>query len=344
METPQVQQENQTPVVKKRVIKVKKTAKVENTQLTESVQPTETVEAVSAPSNDEKEEKELVSIIPSSRIKNYISKEKLNKDIDTLIESIKGSTDNVDLSKVLNEEYQKKVGAVIKEKEKKGEEIKLNSVVIDVLAKHKFKFSNTSFKVLSVFLDMMVEEITLHAMAELVKNKKSIINLKYIFNNEHTTGPLFNVYSKLSTYQTEKVSQNSEPDESADVVDNAETTDNADTTETTDNVETTEHVESTDSTSKQINFEFYVRKICNKLKSSSEEFNKIKVSEKYQKFCSNLILDFLDRIIPLTKILLEVMTTKTITDLVFETALKTQLFDNENMSQLLDELHNRLKK
>jgi len=86
--------------------------------------------------------------------------------MDTLIESIKGSTDNVDLSKVLSEEYQKKVGSVIKEKEQKNEEIKLNTIVVDVLAKHKYKFSNNSFKVLSVFLDMIVEEITLNAMSE----------------------------------------------------------------------------------------------------------------------------------------------------------------------------------
>ena len=37
------------------------------------------------------------------------------------------------------------------------------------------------------------------------------------------------------------------------------------------------------------------------------------------------------------------MTTKTITELVFETILKVQLFDNAHLSELLDELHNRLK-
>jgi hypothetical protein len=333
METPQVQQENQTPVVKKRVIKVKKTVvKVE-----EPVPVTSEPVPVEQPQTEETtttEDKEQVSVIPSSRIKNYISKEKLNKEIDTLIESVKSSTDTVDLTTVLSVDYQAKVGAVIKEKEKKNEEIVLNSVVVDVLAKHKYKFSNNSFKVLSVFLDMMIEEITLHAMGELVKNKKSIINLKYLFTEENTTGKLFDIYSQLATYKNEKVVQTSTPvdsTESAEAVD-----DSAETPEPTEPVETTE-------TGKSINFEFYVRKICNKLKGSSEDFSKIKVSDKYQKFCSNLMLDFLDRVIPLTKILLEVMTTKTITELVFETALKTQLFDNEHMDTLLEELHRRLK-
>lgn len=324
------QQVNQTPVAKKRVIKVKKTiAKVEETTTQEPVE-TNVSESVDTPAAADTEEKEneQVSIIPSSRIKNYISKERLNKEIDTLIDSVKTSTDNVDLSKVLTEEQQSKAGAIIKEKESKNEEIKLNTIVVDVLSKYKYKFSNNSFKVLSVFLDMMVEEITLHAMNELVQNKKSIINLKYLFTNENVNGSLYNVYSKLATYQNEK---------------KAQTTDSTDPTdETTDNQESTESTEPVDS-GKTINFEFYVRKICNKLKLSDESFNKIKVSDKYQKFCSSLILDFLDKVIPLTKILLEVMTTKTITELVFTTVLKTQLFDNENMDQLLSELQKRLK-
>jgi len=333
METPQLNVDTQQ-VAKKRVIKIKKTAP--KTEKKEEVpQTTETIETKQEDNKTSPEqttdEKEQVSIIPSSRIKNYISKEKLNKEMDTLIESIKGSTDNVDLSKVLSEEYQKKVGSVIKEKEQKNEEIKLNTIVVDVLAKHKYKFSNNSFKVLSVFLDMIVEEITLNAMSELVKNKKSIINLKYLFTNEQSTSPLYNIYSKLNTYQTEKNNQSSTPTESAESTESSESTE-----------EPTEQ-EPEDKSGKTINFEFYVRKICNKLKLNSEEFNKIKVSDKYQKFCSNLILDFLDRIVPLTKIVLEVMTTKTITELVFETILKVQLFDNEHLTELQDELHKRLK-
>ena len=334
METPQLTTETQPQVAKKRVIKIKKTTP----KTEQKVEVTSVEEPKSEPVQQQEQtsdEKEQVSIIPSSRIKNYISKEKLNKEIDTLIESIKGSTDNVDLSKVLSEDYQKKVGAVLKEKEQKNEEIKLNSVVVDVLSKHKYKFSNNSFKVLSVFLDMLIEEITLHAMNELVKNKKSIINLKYLFTNENTSGTLFNIYSNLSTYETEKVNQTTSSTESVEPVESTE--------EVSEPTEPVEPVESEDKTGKSINFEFYVRKICNKLKLTSEDFNKIKVSDKYQKFCSNLILDFLDRVVPLTKILLEVMTTKTITELVFETILKVQLFDNDHLSELLDELHNRLK-
>lgn len=103
--------EAQAPIVKKRVIKIKKSSKVTNQQEPEkqSEQPVVAETTSEKVATETSEEKEQISIIPSSRIKNYISKEKLNKELDTLIESIKTSNDNVDLSNVLTEEYQKKL-------------------------------------------------------------------------------------------------------------------------------------------------------------------------------------------------------------------------------------------
>ena len=307
--------------VKKRIIK-KKAA--EPTQTTENVETNEQHESSGeeAPQTDDP-----VSFIPSSRIKNYISKEKLNKAVDELIQKLKDSDSNVDLNTLLTEDLQSKLGSVIKQKEENGEEININSLAIDLLSKQKYKFSNTSFKVLSVFLDMMVEEITLNVMDEIVKNKKSIINLKYVFTN-NTSSPLYKVYSTLPTYVAEQAALNKSTEEPTEPVEEvAEET----SEETSDEVST-----------HSINFEFYVRKICNKLKKNKEEYAKIKVSNNYQKFCSNLILEFLDRVAPMTNIVLEVMTTKTITNLVFSTIIKLQLYDNSHCDQIMTELHNRL--
>ena len=44
----------------------------------------------------------------------------------------------------------------------------------------------------------------------------------------------------------------------------------------------------------------------------------------------------------MTNIVLEVMTTKTITNLVFSTIIKLQLYDNSHCDQIMTELHNRL--
>lgn len=333
-----------TPVVEKKRIIKKKVLRVKKDQAdvtqdqgvdTPVDAPVDTTIEVST----ETEEDNVNIIIPSSRIKNYINKEKLNKELDSLIEKIKTADSNLDLNSILSETFQKKIGAVIKDKEDfNGKnpdskvEINLNTIAVDVLAKHRYKFSNNSFKVLSVFSDMIIEEITKYAMDELVKNKKSIINNKYVFSSSIENGSLYEVYSKFPSFiamKHETLSDSTEAQDSSN--DEPETTEVQDT------------VESTEKTTKSINFEFYIRKICNKLKGSNESYAKIKVSDKYQKFCSSIILDLLDQVAPLSKIVLEVMTTKTITDLVFQTIVKLQLWNSKDYESVLGELQKRLE-
>ena len=327
-----VQIDNAAPQIseKKRIIK-KKVLRVKQDKSDVKVSESAPVPSTDVGSHTENEDDDNSFIIPSSRIKNYINKEKLNKDLDILIEKIKTADNNLDLNSVISETVQKKIGSVIKEKEEfnasnpdKKVDINLNVIAVDVLSKQRFKFSNNSFKVLSVFSDMIIEEITKCAMDELVKNKKSIINNKYVFNSNIELGSLYNVYSKFPSFIAMK----------------HETMN--DSTESTDNTEVVETTESTDKVAKSINFEFYIRKICNKLKGTNDAYSKIKVSDKYQKFCSNIILDFLNQVAPLSKIVLEVMTTKTITDLVFNTIIKVQLWGSSDYDAILAELHKRV--
>ena len=321
----------QPQVPKKRVVKKKAQAEVpvqpeptvETPVETQQVSAKQVIEEV--PSHDDQS-----SYIPSSRIKNYISKEKLNKHIDSVIAKLKDTENSVDLNSLLSEDLQSKLGSLIKQKEEKQEEININSLAVELLSKQKFKFSNTSFKVLSVFLDLMVEDITLNVMDEIIKNKKSIINIKYVFSGR-SDSPLYEIYSTLPTYVSEL---NAFSKSSTEVEETPEVTE--DTQESSED----EVVEETPGHS--INFEFYVRKICNKLKKNKDEYAKIKVSNNYQKFCSNLILEFLDRVAPMTTIVLEVMTTKTITNLVFETIIKLQLYNNPHCADILNEVKNRL--
>lgn len=333
----------QPQVAKKRVVKKKTQATVESTTVEPTtVEPTN-VEQVSTENSpvEEASTDEPSCYIPSSRIKNYISREKLNKELDSLITKIKHTQVPLDLDSLLSKEQQSKLGGIIKQKEENKEEININTLAVELLSKQKFKFSNTSFKVLSAFLDIMVEEITLNVMDEIVKNKKSIINLKYVYSGRTDT-PLYNIYSSLPTFVNElnaltKSSSEDVVDEETEVTED-EPTSSGDNEDSNTNEESSEKESSTHS----INFEFYVRKICNKLKKNKEEYAKIKVSNNYQKFCSNLILEFLDRVAPMTTIVLEVMTTKTITNLVFESVIKLQLYDNVHCNDIMNEVKNRL--
>lgn len=356
-----------TPIVdiptqdKKRIIKkkvLKRTTKVGTSEANASEVPTTSTDTTAVVNEpvvgtetstetvaETEDEKDSGSIIPSSRIKNYINKEKLNKEIDSLIHKIKESDSSLDLNSILSEEVQKKIGSLIKEKEKLNNEspdtasvINVNEIAVEILSKLRYKFSNNSFKVLSVFSDMVIEEITKFAMDELVKNKKSIINNKYVFSSKIASGKLYKIYSGLPSFIAMQSEVNSTPDTSDEVA----TEEVASEEVATEEVASEEAV-SSEKACKTINFEFYIRKICNKLKVSDDVYSKIKVSEKYQKFCSNIILDLLDRIAPLSKIVLEVMTTKTITNLVFQTIIKMQLWESPDYDVIIEELYKRLE-
>lgn len=320
---------------KKKVIRIKKKSQEQTTTQTETTDTP--VEEVSEPVS---EEKELISLIPSSRVKNYLSKEKLNKEFDNIISKIKtasSANESLDLSTLISEDMQIKIGSIIKQKEENKEEVNINSIAVDYLSKQKFKFSHSSFKVLSVFLDLLIEDLTLNVMDEVIKNKKTIINTKYIYSSK-IDSPLYPIYSALSTFVN---GQQSSSDDEVIVDDPSVEEPGVEETPAEDvSPEENQQEETVDEHS--INFEFYIRKICNKLKKTKEEYSKIKVSNNYQKFCSNLVLEFLDIVAPLTTILLEVMTTKTISQLVFETILKLQLYNNPNKQAVFDELHKRL--
>jgi len=314
--------------LKKKEIKVKKEKVVKTEAKTDTSKSTTTKDVSDTLTDELLDDGNF--IIPSSRIKNYINKEKLNTELDSLIEKIKSLDDNTDLNTYISEDLQKKIGSAIKDKETHNinkpddkKEFTLKSVTVEVLSKQRCKFSNDSFKILSAFSDMIIEEITKYAMDELVKCKKSIINNKYVFTSAIENGNLYNVYSKFPSFVNMK----------------AELAKQVDLTNTQAPEEDSTTV--VEKPTKGINFEFYIRKICNKLKGTNPDYLKIKVSEKYQKFCSNLILDFLDEVAPLSKIILEVMTTKTITDVVFNTIVKIQLLNCQNNEAILAELKKR---
>lgn len=330
-------------------------------------------------------------IIPSSRIRNYISGVKLNKVLDLSAEAIKNgspvsdhlsekdlsslaeklsihSDENaqlqkiidsvsagVELTSVLSEDYQKKVGEALKKKEEKnailpdGEKQVIDikevavevlskflvtdaTIAVDMLSKHRAKFSKSSFDVLSAFSDLMIEEITKFAMDDLVASKKSIINIKYVFTDAIKNGDLYGFYSKLPTFVSTFSSLNAEQEQDETVV-----TDDQPVVEQPEQVEQPEETDE-----KKINFEFYIKSICNKVKQSNEIFAKVKVSERYQKFCSSLVLDLLDLITPLSQIVLDVMSTKTITKDLFLTCIKSQIFQSDSYQTVVDELNKRL--
>lgn len=351
-------------------------------------------------------------VIPSSRIHNYVSGVKLNKEVDDKIHSVKSNgfasikdslteselsdiaskvessqesnnhinamilriNSGEDLSAVVSVDDQKKIGDIVKSIEANNSKsdvkdpINLTSITldylnkkvvnedracIDVLSKQRAKFSKESFNVLSAFGDMVVEEITNYALARLSEVGNSTIEPKYLFSSNAQEGDLYDFYSKLPSFvkvknavleeeavkEQAKQLKKEQAKQLKKAMKNGEVVDNVEETQTSheDNVVVEEDVED-----KKINFKFYVKSIVYNLKKSDEKYANTKVSDRYQTFCSDIVLDILDNVVDLSQIILSVMSTKTISANLFKTCIYTQTYKLKNFENVKNELEGRL--
>lgn len=287
----------------------------------------------------------------------------VNVEIQSKVESVRSGGE---LSALLDEDQQRKVGDLLKRREERnaklaeaGEptvtidikevacEVLAKKLVtpataaVNVLSKQRAKFSKTSFDVLSAFGDFMVEELTNVAMANLLDNKKNTVTPAFVFCDAVKQCKLFEFYKKLPAFveaeadaakPKPKAKRKQAPD--ADVPAVAEPVPEV--------VE--EEAPVADEPVCKVNFDFYIKAICNKVKEANERFADVKVSERYQKFCSKLILDMLDLVAITSNIVLNVMDTKTITTKLFKTCLHLQTFQCPEAEAVLDEVCSRVKK
>ncbi len=346
------------------------------------------------------------SFIPSSRVHNYVSCSKLNKEFDETINKIKAdgfasaglsqdeveyvnsrvsasAEDNVainnslarvsageDLSSILSVDDQKKVGELIAALEAKNakaadadkqaidiKEITTNLLTkrlvthdvaaVELISKKRFKFSKESFDVLATFSDIVVCEITKFALDRLVEVGNSTIEPKYIFSSNVHEGELYGYYSNLPSYKKAEVYvKESEAQKEAlkkakkEANKKAKKGDTGDETEEQEPAETEEQdTVDTETDDKKINFKFYIKSIVYKLKETKPEYANAKVSDRFQTLCSDIVLDILDDAVALSQIILNVMTTKTISSKLFKSCIYTKIYDlagYENVKAVLD--------
>jgi len=282
----------------------------------------------SAPFTDEEKasvlEKVSGAAVKNNEIQNQLTRVDQGEDLATVL-----STD--DKTKV--GEMIKTLEAKVKAAEAKGEPVETidireitknllskrvvttTTAAVDLVSKKRFKFSKDSFNVLATFGDIIVNEITKHTLERLVEVGNSTIEPKYVFSSNIADAPLYGYYSQLPSFKAalnepSKKKKRSQPqEEDTQVVDEPEE-------------ESTPEVED-----KEINFKFYVKSIVYSHKKSNEAYSSAKVSERYQKFCSDLVLDMLNDMVALSQIVLQVMSTKTISAKLFKAAIFTKTYN-----------------
>lgn len=290
-----------------------------------------------------------------------------NEKVNKLLADIAGGAE---LTAVLDEDQQRKIGDIIKKREERNaklpeeERAPINikdvatdvvskalvtplSASVDVLSKHRAKFSKSSFDVLSAFSDVMIEEITEVAMTNLLSKKKNTITPAFVFCDEIKNCKLYNFFSKLPSFVSAQEDFNKPKPKGKKRKAGAQDVEQVDTPPAeVVPVEQVVDVPPVDEVPVdvpcKVNFDFYIKAICNKLKATNTTFADVKISEKYQKFCSSLILDVLDVVSTVSLIVLKVMDTKTITGKLFKTCLHLQTFQCPEVEDVLAQVDERL--
>lgn len=288
---------------------------------------------------------EVLSSEDSDLVKDALSnKGSLNEEINAKIQRVLASEE---YTTVLTEAEQSQVGEALARKERKNEglpegekeTIVLKDVVVetlqrklytevnaavDVLGRYRAKFSRDAFDVLSAFGDTLVSEIAFNAMTDMIahsKNGHGIISLKNVFIESPEKTQMYQLYSKYPAW-----------------VKACAAFEEARSKKKTDEPEEQEASEEQEDCQHKVNFKFYVKQICNSLKTTNEQFKELKISNVFQTLCSDLVINMLDDVISVSQLVLEVMHTKTLTKQLFRTCVQVVCRDLSDRDAVISEV------
>jgi histone H3/H4 len=180
---------------------------------------------------------------------------------------------------------------------------------IEYVSKLRCRFSNDASVVLSSVLDYVVQDLVRTAMIHARKSGKAIIQVQHVVQCDFKSVSVYPMVNTLDVVQ--KALQVDHPDDDCD-------DDKTDNTEEDD-----EKHEST--------FEFYINLICksvkNKLVESDESYNTIRISKHIRKFCSDVVIQLIERISPLIKLYSTTAKVKTVNDDVIMFIFKFLMLD-----------------
>ena len=185
---------------------------------------------------------------------------------------------------------------------------------IEYVSKLRCRFSNDASVVLSSVLDYVVQNLVRVAMVNARTHGKAIIQVSHIVQGD---------FDKIEVYplvrQLEAVQKAMRAGEEADEEEDIEGTEVV-------NAEADEEDDKNGSS-----FEFYVNLICkgvkDKLVESEEQYQPIRISKNIRKFCSDVVVQLIERISPLIKLYATTAKVKTVNDEVIKFVFKFLMLD-----------------
>lgn len=181
---------------------------------------------------------------------------------------------------------------------------------VDYVSKLRCRFSNDASVVLSSALDYVVQDLVRTAMVQARSLGKAIIQVQHVVHGEFSSVGVYPLVHQLDVVQ--KALQLADPvedgdDEKVDVPDGEDDENHGST------------------------FEFYINLICKSVKAklveSDESYTSIRISKHIRKFCSDVVIQLIERVSPLIKLYASTAKVKTVNDDVIKFIFKFILLD-----------------
>jgi histone H3/H4 len=187
---------------------------------------------------------------------------------------------------------------------------------VDYVSKLRCRFSNDASVVLSSALDYVVQDLVRTAMVNARALGKAIIQVQHVVQGDFSAVSVYPLVSKLDVVQkalhvgdvVAEAEAEGEDDEKADVHEEEDDDKNSST------------------------FEFYINLICKSVKATlvaeDETYQPIRISKHIRKFCSEVVIQIIERISPLIKLYANTAKVKTVNDDVIKFIFKFLLLDS----------------
>lgn len=313
-----------------------------NEQVNETVDESGSVETSEKKTKVPKKIVDPDFIIPIAHIKKYISKFRINKEINELIQQVK-KYQNIEketgvvteLSEFLHQDVLDRIdtfkNGLSADAKAKIEAKSQFQQAVHALSIFKHKFSGNAFAIVSYVLNMVAKEIVIHTLEKTVEAERRSLCPKHIpwelLKNKMMSGVYINTKQVIDTIEVLKNQETKE-----ETVEEVEEVEAEEVVEDDDN-NSTQDESSTDSASVEVklakyNMIHFLHKLCKYVIDSDERFTKFKINATFTKLCNSILIEVMERYIKMIYILVNISNNKTINDKILLAITKIMIEDN----------------
>ena len=221
--------------------------------------------------------------------------------------------------------------------------VKNNSIEekIDYVSKLRCRFSNDASVVLSSGLDYIVQELVNTAMVNARASGKAIIQVDHIVQEGFKNMSIYPLVKQLKVVQDAESSREHREEDTKKVPEkkpgnkNLGKEDDDDDDQADDvpplELEDADVSDENCDDSKNSRFEFYINLICKRVKAELSEkdelYSPVRISKNIRKFCSDIVIQLIERVSPLVKLYAQTARVKTVNDNVIKFIFQLLLID-----------------